>query len=274
MRKAFNILLLLIIIVIYQSIAFVIVKYTLPIIEMFPPFVFIGGNYTKIAFHSLYGVLALILALNSYPINLEKEKQKKKLGGIKMVKIALTGKVRSGKDTVAEYLDNEYGLVPFAFGGALKSEFHKEYPHIPRDPKPVRGYQLYGQLMKYVKDSNIWIDKCFERIVYTEEVARNYDTTGEAIQFSPMITDLRQPDEYERCLKEGFTIVRVSCPDDIRLERLNSEGDKFTLEDLNFETEKWLDSFDVDYDITNDSTLDNLYKQLDNVMAELGVEPK
>lgn len=190
-----------------------------------------------------------------------------------MAKIVLAGKVRSGKDTVAEYLKEKYGMVQFAFGDELKKGFHEAYPHIPKDPKPVRGYQLYGQLMRYVKDSNIWIDKCFDKIEHIAEMADNYNILGDQVKFMPVITDLRQPDEYERCIKEGYTIVRVNCPDEIRLERLNATGDKFTLEDLNFETEKHVDLFEVDYDINNDGSLEDLYEQLDNLMDDLGVEP-
>src|SRR5690606_19904413 len=125
-------------------------------------------------------------------------------------------------DTSADYLNDKYGLVSFTYGVILERGCHIEYSHIPKDPKPVRGYQLYGQLMKYVKDSNNWIDQCLDKIDYIKEAAENYNIIGSEVQFMPMITDLRQPDEYDRLIEEGYTIIRVTCPDHIRLERLNA----------------------------------------------------
>lgn len=190
-----------------------------------------------------------------------------------MVKIALTGKVRSGKNTVADYLTTKYGMVQFAFGDDLKRKFHEEYPHIPENPKPVRGYQLYGQLKRYVENEDIWINRCFDKIRYVAQVAENYNVTGSEVKFMPVITDLRQPDELSRCQSEDYLIIRVNCPDEIRLDRLNEEGDKFTMEDLNFETEKHVDTFEVDVDLINEGSYEELYKKVDNLMKELGVEP-
>lgn len=186
-----------------------------------------------------------------------------------MIKIALTGKVRSGKDTIAEYAKEKYGMVIFSFGYDLKEEFHKKFPHIKRDPKPVRGYQLFGQLMREVKGEDVWVDKCFERIRGLEEIAKNYNTTGENIPFMPIIKDLRQPNELERCREEGFYIVRVNCPDHIRMERMKKKGDNASKEDLNFETEKYLDNFYVDYEVDNVGSLEELYHKFDVVMKDI-----
>lgn len=50
--------------------------------------------------------------------------------------IALTGKLRAGKDTVAEYLMERYGYARYAFGDGVKDDFHRENPAVPRHPKP------------------------------------------------------------------------------------------------------------------------------------------
>ncbi len=185
------------------------------------------------------------------------------------MKIALTGKVRSGKDTVKDYLIEKYGMVPFAFGDDLKKGFHEAYPHIPEHPKPVRGYQLYGQLMRYVHKDTHWIDNCFKKIDYIADVAKNYNITGSEIDFRPVITDVRQDNEVDRCKEEGFVLIRVNCPDEIRLERMNATGDNFTLADLQFETETAVDHFEVDYDIENGGTLEELYLQIEDVIQKI-----
>jgi hypothetical protein len=186
-----------------------------------------------------------------------------------MLKIAIVGKARSGKDTVAEYAELKYSMTPFAFGGDLKRGFHETYPHIAKEPKPVRGYQLYGQLMRYVHEDTHWIDRTFEKISYINEIANNYNITGSEAAFNPIITDVRQQNEVDRCVEEGYTIVRINCPDELRLQRMQELGDNVTMEDLNFETETSMDHFDVDYQIDNVGSLNDLYEQFNTIVADI-----
>lgn len=190
------------------------------------------------------------------------------------LKIALVGKVRSGKDTVAEYYIDKYGMVPFAFGNPLKASFHKEYPHIGRDPKPVRGYQLWGQLQRYVQGEDVWIKKVEREIAYNREVSKNYrQRDGSAIAFSPIITDVRQQNEVDWCKANGYTLIRVNTSEDIRIERMKALDDNFDESVFNFETETELDNFEVDYDVDNSGTLESLYGLLEDIIKELQ-EPK
>ena len=185
-----------------------------------------------------------------------------------MIKIALTGKMRSGKDTLKEYAINKYGVVPFAFGDELKEAFHEDYAHIPHKPKPRKGYQLYGQLMRFVHGEDIWVDKCFRHIRVIKQTAIDYNTAGGEVKFTPMITDVRQQNELDRCKQEDYIIIRVNCLPDVQLERLNETGDNFTIEDLAFETETSIDDLKVDYDIHNNGTLEELYSQLDEIVEK------
>jgi len=185
------------------------------------------------------------------------------------LKILLIAKMRAGKDTVKDYLVDKYGMTPFAFGARLKDGFHNDYPHVPREPKPARGYQLYGQLRREVDGYDVWVDKCFETIDKVKEMAESYDILDDQADFIPVISDGRQPNEIERCRAEGFTTIRVNCPDETRVERMRANGEEVTVEQLQFETEASIDGYDVDYDIYNDSTLDELYAQIDEVIHEI-----
>ncbi|QIW88642.1 hypothetical protein P59_044 [Bacillus phage P59] len=185
------------------------------------------------------------------------------------VKVALCGEIRVGKDTVSEYLESKYGAVPFAFGDELKKAFHYLYPWIPKLPKPHKAYQLFGQLMRYVHGQDYWVNLCLDNVRYVKSVAENYNTTGDEINFIPMITDLRQPNELENLRLEGYTIIRVECPLEIRIERMKAEGDDFDESVFKFETENYVKDFDVDYVITNDGTLDELYEQVESIMSVL-----
>lgn len=178
--------------------------------------------------------------------------------------IAITGKMRSGKDEVGRYLRKNYGYTQFAFGDELKEDFHRRYPEIPRNPKPRVGYQDHGQLMRALVGGDVWTNACFKNIKH----ARSH----RLFSFRPVISDLRQPNEYERCRAEGFVIIRVTAPDGIRIHRAIESGDKFDYSDLVHETESHVDSFEVDYEIINDGTLADLHAKIDEVMEAIGIE--
>lgn len=168
--------------------------------------------------------------------------------------IALTGKFRSGKDEVAKYLCARYGYTRFAFGDDVRAGFHHMFIDVPSDRKPRAGYQHYAQLMRVVYGEDYWVDRTFRfiNLVKPEQL---------------VISDLRQPNEYNRCRNEGFVIIRVSCPDDIRIERARAVGDNFTDEDLNHETEKHVNGFVVDWEIDNSGSIFALHSQIDRIMS-------
>lgn len=173
--------------------------------------------------------------------------------------IALTGKFRSGKDTVADYLIEKYGYAKFAFGDELKRYVHELFDVNP-STKPRELYQWFGQTMRK-HDPDIWVRKCFEKIDKKKKTAN--------VSVRVVISDLRQPNEYERCRAEGYVIIRVNCPEDIRIERARAAGDDFTEDDLNHETEQYVDLYAVDYDIYNVGDLTELYSQIDAIMLDL-----
>jgi len=185
------------------------------------------------------------------------------------LKIAICGKMRSGKDTVCDYMVDKYGVVPFAFGDKLKEYFHNTYTQVPRNPKPHKAYQLYGQLMREVYGQDFWVDKCFEHIKYIKRVAQNYNTTNSDITFITVITDLRQPNEYVRLREEGYKIIRIVAPLQLRKQRMQDKGEKIDEDMFYHETEQHIYDFDVDANIHNDSTLEDLYAAVDKVMQRL-----
>ncbi|MBJ8056352.1 hypothetical protein JDS87_32095 [Bacillus cereus] len=83
-----------------------------------------------------------------------------------------------------------------------------------------------------------------------------------------LITDIRKPVEYERAKSEGFKILRIAAPDELRIERAKRRGDVFKPADLNHPTETALDGFKVDYEIVNDGSLAVLYARLDEIMTD------
>ncbi|MCS1350369.1 AAA family ATPase [Mechercharimyces sp. CAU 1602] len=171
------------------------------------------------------------------------------------MKIALTGKMRSGKSTVAEYLSENYGFHSCAFGDTLKLFANKLFQ--PRQLKDRQLYQWFGQTMRE-RESDIWV-RHLDYAIY------DLVTTGKNI----VITDLRQPNEYQYCREKGFAIIRVTCPDDIRLQRMRQEGDLFDETTLNHETEMYIDGFGVDFEIENGGRWLDMAEQVDVIVRNL-----
>lgn len=181
-----------------------------------------------------------------------------------MIKVALTGRLRSGKDSVAARLYTEHGFAyPLAFGSVLKRQYHALFPWIAENPKPRAGYQQFGQLIRKEFGEDVWI-RHIERSV--EGAAMFRDTQG------IVITDVRQPNEYDWCKRNGFVIVRVVSPLEARVKRAEIAGDAFELADLEHDTEKYVDSFEVDAEIINDGSLTELHANVDDMMTKIKSE--
>jgi dephospho-CoA kinase len=184
---------------------------------------------------------------------------------VTVIKIALTGKLRSGKDTVANHLYIRHSFNRVAFGDALKKNAHAVFPWIYEWNKPRALYQQFGQLMREI-DPEVWI-KHAERAV---QGAIDFRVNTGAEQIGVVITDLRQPNEYEWARANGFTIIRITAPDEDRIARAIAAGDDFSVHNLTHETELAIDGFAVDAEVINDGTVDELKAQIDEIMEAIG----
>jgi dephospho-CoA kinase len=184
---------------------------------------------------------------------------------VSIVKIALTGKMRSGKDTVANHLYIRHSFNRVAFGDALKKNAHATFPWIHEFNKPRALYQQFGQLMRQI-EPDVWI-KHAERAV---KGAIDFRVNTGAERVGVVITDLRQPNEYVWARNNGYTIIRVTAPDEDRLLRAKLAGDDFNEADLEHETESHIDGFAVDAEIVNDGSVDELKAQIDAIMEAIG----
>lgn len=183
---------------------------------------------------------------------------------VSVVKIAITGKMRSGKDTVANHLYIKYGFSTVAFGDALKKNAHATFPWVSEFSKPRALYQQFGQLMRQI-DEDVWIKHAEQAVKGAIDFRVGIGETHVGV----VITDLRQPNEYEWCRNNGFTLIRVTAPDDDRLLRAKLAGDSFTEADLDHETESHIDGFTVDYEVINDGSVDDLKRKVDEIMEAI-----
>jgi len=172
-----------------------------------------------------------------------------------MMRIAITGKLRSGKTSISDYLERAYEYKRIAFGDALKRYAHEIFGEVENKPREL--YQSFGQKMREI-DSDVWV-KQVERVINEWESVTNY---------SVVIDDLRQPNEYEWARDNGFTIIRINADKDVRIKRAEALGDDFDEENLSHDTESHVDKFEVDYDFVNNTTEDfiKITDKLDAVM--------
>jgi dephospho-CoA kinase len=181
------------------------------------------------------------------------------------IKVALTGRMRSGKDSAAAYLIEKHGFVRFAFADGLKRICRELFPDQFADgSKPRTLLQGVGVAMREF-DPDVWVNATMR------EIARYQYDTERTLWHRPnyVITDLRFPNEYARLRAEGFVIIRVNASDETRIQRMIDAGDAFTAADLEHETERHIDSFAVDYEIDNNGSLAELYAQVDAVMSDI-----
>jgi dephospho-CoA kinase len=183
---------------------------------------------------------------------------------VSVTKIALTGKLRAGKDEVAQHLYIRHGFNRVAFGDALKRQAHEVFPWIPQSSKPRALFQAFGQLMREI-DPDVWV-KHAERAV---NGAVDFRVNTGAERVGIVLTDVRQANEVAWCRENGFTLIRVTAPDEVRIARAIEAGDDFTVHDLAHSTELAIDGFAVDCEIVNDGSVDDLKRKIDEIMEAI-----
>lgn len=184
------------------------------------------------------------------------------------MKIALTGRLRSGKSTVAQYLCAIHDYMPFAFGNPLKDAFHRAFPNVPRNPKPRAMYQRFGTWAREAMGEDVWIDATMADVeAYVKR--HGCEKCGES-QAKVLIEDCRQENELQRLKAEGFVIIRINAPEELRIKRALDAGDVFVAEDLRHSTELDVEGFDCDFEVNNEGNTLELYAQIDAILAEIG----
>lgn len=168
------------------------------------------------------------------------------------LKIALVGKMRSGKDTVADILQENYSFNRIAFGDKLKEFAHMIFPHVPLDPKPRELYLFMNIMREFYED--VWV----------YHLANTYNSIKNN-SHGIVITDVRQQNELDWCKRNGFTVIKVVCDDAVRLNRIKASGDVHKEEYLTHNTESSVDRLEFDDWIDNSEDLYALHEQVASV---------
>lgn len=176
------------------------------------------------------------------------------------MKIAITGKMRSGKDTLAKIIIAENtSVIPLAFGDGIKHVANVYFPEIVAKGKPRKLYQFIGQMFREM-DKDIWVKDLKNQMTY-------YIHEDGFSSF--VVTDVRQMNEYEFLKENGFVVIKVEADDELRRERILNSGDVLSELEFTHDTETAVDSIPYDYLLTNNTTLEDFMTQIDFVLAEI-----
>lgn len=184
--------------------------------------------------------------------------------GKKLPDIALFAEMRSGKDEVYKILEElGFQVYRLAFGDCMKEMAHHEHPEVPREPKPIEFYQEYGQ-RKRATDENIFVNCTMSKLWFQKELDLSYDRHRTYV-----VTDVRQPNEYEAAKKAGFKIVKVFAAKEVRIARMLANGETVSEEILSAPTERYLHDFEYDHLLVNNWAREELKRQVVELVYKL-----
>ena len=177
------------------------------------------------------------------------------------MKIAVCGRMRSGKDTLANRLVEDYGFKEFKFSQGINEIINQYFPeHAFSEKRPRKHQQFIGQGMRQL-DEDVWVNYTLS---YVEEYLAEHGDNADVV-----ISDLRQENEARILRQNGFTIVNVYAFDDIRLQRIIDAGDIFAEETFFHETEMSVEDIACDLWVGNNETLAEFECRIDNLIKSL-----
>jgi dephospho-CoA kinase len=214
------------------------------------------------------------------------------------MRIALIGKMGSGKTTIANAITTLHHGERISFADKLKKDILKY--KLTQDGQIIKSrdralLQNYGQLRRnelnsltYYSGELVTLGEgrhgsylynkiTFGKAVTYESLGENYPTYWiehlikkiNTFEKEKMIVvdDVRRINEAEALKKENFTFIKINCSDKIRLSRLKHRDGNFDLETLNDISESELDSILFDEQITNETTLEDVLKQFHQITS-------
>lgn len=179
--------------------------------------------------------------------------------------IALISEAGGGKDTVSDILTQKYGYTRYAFADLIRylAEllFPERYNESNKDRKLLQKLDILRSI-----DPLVYVNNVLRQIDNRNEESERYSFVRDSV----IITDTRQPNEYQALKDRGFTFVRIVVDENVRKQRMVDRGDVFVEDDMKHHTESFYDTFECDYTINNNGTLEELdeeIEQLINVMT-------
>lgn len=164
------------------------------------------------------------------------------------MRIALCGKMGSGKSTIADLLNDELNFTTISFGHGVK-KIAKDLFNMKNKDRNL--LQILAEKIKEI-DNNIWIKYALKDIKNIENI---------------VIDDLRFPNELEYLKKHGFIIIRINISRKEQVERLKNKYENYEdhINGDNHCSESYVDKLNVDFEFNSD---DKLYKNILNIIVK------
>ena len=195
-----------------------------------------------------------------------------------MILLGVTGGIASGKSVISNILKEKHNAYIFnADEEAKKLLFTEEISNIVLDKFPELENITSESLAKVAfKDENS--QEKLNRIIHPavgKEALKKIKEINELGHHSIFVIDaplIIEGSSYKNYKEKGALIILVTAPEDIRMERALSRGNlsRDTIQDrMNLQ---WSDDKKkeyADYVIVNDSSLDNLETNVENLINEI-----
>ncbi len=178
--------------------------------------------------------------------------------------IGLTGYHRSGKDTVADYIEEEYGFNTLTFSDALKKRLKEKGKEITKMNMSKEGDELREEAGR----------AAIAKVLYGMIEEKGWKKV--------VMNGFLSPEEVDYIRNEvmNFHLIEVQAAPMKRFKR-RSEDEPDNEEEFfeRDERDKELKGADKvmemsDYVIHNNSDLENLHQEVDYVMADIGIDKK
>lgn len=167
--------------------------------------------------------------------------------------IAISGKQQAGKDTVGDYLVENYGFAKLAFADKLKDvamdlfELSYEECYGVKTERSRFILQKLGTEVARNIDPDVWVN-------YTMRIAKEYEDKG----ISVVITDARYPNEANVVRKLGGKVWRIE-----RRYRNTATGDQEHASEIALDNYK-----NFNYTIYNDKSKEELYAHIRLILGD------
>lgn len=184
------------------------------------------------------------------------------MGQKRKIIIGLIGESGSGKDTVANYLKDKYGVKLMRFADPIKEVLHIFFDQISREDQQWLALEMR---------------KRFGADIFPRAIKRRIENEEGVV----VINGLRFWEDYDfiKNVEHGFTIY-ITADQKLRWERSAKRGEKsdddvsfeeFKETEERYETEKHIPEIGAkaDFTIRNEKDLDYLLSETDRIMGEI-----
>jgi dephospho-CoA kinase len=133
-----------------------------------------------------------------------------------MVKLAIIGKMGSGKTTLVKHLVAEYNFIEFNFGDPVKKYANEIFGIETIKEKPRKFIQEFAEILKTL-DQNVWVNYIKRQIGESKDI---------------VVGDVRFMNEYQMLREQGFKFILLDISEEYQVERLKKTYPNNYLEHL------------------------------------------